>query len=356
MGDKMSQSEIDMLINKIDDSKANKDNNIINGNSSRKTTKGKVGKLYDAIDFRKLNKLQYDNLGALNQIHETFVKSLTNYLTMFLRCNIQSELDTELMEQKTYKQYSTALTDTHVWGIYGYKSPMGFEDVDKEDMNRCFLQVDAAFCNFVIDRSFGGSADYIPMDYEEDYQMAEINKEISKSLFNNILDIYKQAWSNSNILELNMCLKNVEENVQNLNLGVANSEMILIIPFDIFIYQKTSDSDDDITHKASFKIGIPYSTIEPILDKLNISNMLLSHRSNIENDDVKESIKHMPNLVEAYIGETQLTFGELLNLKADDIILFDKKVTEPYSVHIGGVHKYNAKPYQLKNRICLKIV
>lgn len=351
MADNMSQEEINMLINSFNEGVSeseSKDNKIVSSSLSKKKNLGKTS-LYKSIDFRKPNKLQYDNLGALKQIHEQFAKSLNNYLTMFLRTSIQVDVDFEIIEQLTYQQYTSISNKNCLWGIYGTSS-------SNVDESRCFLQFDTAFCDFFIDRSFGGSADFIPYDDSEEKKMAEINKEISKTLFINVLKIYEQSWTNANIIDFNMSLLAVEDNVQNLNLGIINSEMMLIIPISISILQKNVDSEESDVELSTFKIGIPYNVIEPVLDKLNISNMLLSHRSEVENNDVKRTIQKMSNLVEVYIGETEILFSELLNLSKGDILLFEKKKTDPYDVNIGGVKKYEAKPYRIQNSICMQII
>ena len=139
MGDKMSQEEIDMLINQSNDKgtdKSKKDN-VVNEKNNKKAARNQTS-LYKTIDFRKPNKLQYDNLGAMQQIHEQFSKLLSNYLTMFLRSNIQADVDFEIIEQISYKQYTNMGHPRSLWGIYS----MG---ENTQDDSKCFIQFDAAF-------------------------------------------------------------------------------------------------------------------------------------------------------------------------------------------------------------------
>lgn len=354
MSDKMSQDEINLLINNFNDlsqddkGSQQKDNKIVTSNENKQRN-GTHTSLYKAVDFRKPNKLQYDNLGALKQIHEQFAKMLNNYLTMFLRISIQADVDFEIIEQLTYQQYVNITNKNCLWGIFATSD-------DAEDSGKCFIQFDTAFCDFFIDRSFGGSAEYKEYDDSEENKMSDINKEISKTLYLNILNIYAQAWDNSNIVDFKMSLHNVEDNVQNLNLGIINSEMMLIIPIEISMFQKNDEEEESETKKTTFKIGIPYNVIEPVLDKLNISNMLLSHRSDIENEEVKNTIQKMSNCIEVFVGETEIMFNDLVCLEKDDIISLEKRKSEPYDVYIGGVKKYEAMPYRLKNSICMQIV
>ena len=351
MAETMSQDEINMLINNFQDNPNEQDikNNdkIVSSSLNKKQSFGGTS-LYKSIDFRKPNKLQYDNLGALKQIHEHFVKSLNNYLTMLLRISIQAEVDFEVIEQLTYQQYINLANKNCLWGIYSTSNK-------GDDDGRCFIQFDAAFCDFFIDRTFGGSNEYTPYEDGEECKMSEMTKEMSRALFSNVLNLYEQAWINSDIMDFNMSLGVIEENVQNLNLGVMSSEMMLIIPVEISMFQKRADDDEADIKKSIFRIGIPYGVIEPVLDKLNISNMLLSHRSDIENEAVIQSIQKMSNLVEVYVGETEIPFPDVLNLNLDDIIFLGKKRTDTYDVNVGGVKKYEGLPYKIKNSICIQI-
>lgn len=348
----MSQEEIDLLIDELGEEadvvKSRKENSsIVTGNINRRQNKSSTN-FYKKINFREPNKLQYDNLGALKQIHEQFAKSLNNYLTILLRCNVQANVDFEMIEQLTYQQYCNLASKNRLWGVYSTAS-------NQED-GRCFLQFENAFCDLFIDRSFGGSAEFIPLDEHEDYKMSDINKEMSKKLFIDILEVYSRAWDNSNVTHFDMVLKSIEENVQNLNLGVISSEMMLIIPIELLLFQKREEDDETITYNTSLNIGIPYNVIEPVLDELNISNILSAHKSDVENDDVKKNIQQMTNKIDAYVGETTIKFYDLLKLSKDDIIFVNKKKTDPYSVYVAGVKKYDAIPYKLNNKICLKIV
>lgn len=348
MSEKMSQDEINLLVKSYNeqgefkDEESNSFSNYIVNDSNK-------NKLYKPIDFRKPNKLQYDNLGALKQIHEQFAKMLSNYLTMFLRISIQADVIFESVEQLTYHQYVNTGTKNCLWGTF-------LTSNNESDSGRCFIQFDTAFCDFFIDRSFGGSADYQAYDDMEDSRMSDINKEISKTLFLNILKSYSQAWDTTNYVNFDISLYNIEDNIQNLNLGIINSEMILIIPIELSIYQKRDVNDEGEIKKSLFKIGIPYSVIEPVLDKINISNMLLSHRSNTENEDVKNSIQKMSNNVDVYVGETEVAFNDLVSLEEGDVIFFNKQKNDTYDVYVGGIKKYDALPYRINKSVCVQIV
>lgn len=339
MSNNLSQEEIDIFVDGFNSSDAKKES----------PKRGKSTQLYKVIDFSKPNKLQNENLGALKQIHENFVKSLNKMLTMHLRTNIQIDMDFETVEQLTYQQFINSSNKNCLYGIFSINET-------EEEFGKCFLQLKTDFCYFYIDKSSGGDFPFTPLDEVE--SVSEIDKLISTGLFKKIIDVYSATWNDANIGDFSMKLNVLEESTQNLNLGIMNSEMMLIVPIKILIFQQT-DMDDDFEQEADttdFKIGIPYSVIEPVLDNLSISNLLSSGQSSSENDDIKTKLSKMNNTVECFIGETVHTFGELIDLEEGDFISFDKSPEDPVDVFVGGIKKFSAQKYQLGTKNCLKII
>ena len=86
----------------------------------------------------------------------------------------------------------------------------------------------------------------------------------------------------------------------------------------------TNKTDSEDSYKAYFLIlcdkllpAIGENTQDQILSKEDISNAMLSH------------VHHIPVSVTANLGSTVLTFEEIINLNAGDILLLDKKIDEP---------------------------
>ncbi len=63
-----------------------------------------------------------------------------------------------------------------------------------------------------------------------------------------------------------------------------------------------------------------------------------------------------PVTVTAQLASTALSFGEVMNLQVDDILLLDKKVDEPAELMIDGRTVYCGWPTKSAGKYALTIV
>lgn len=345
MSGTLSQEEIELLVEGF-----NAEKNAPPTNASSNSG-GKNTELFKPLDFSKPNKLQNENLGALKQIHEQFVKSLNKVLTMYLRSNIQVDMDFDSVEQVTYHQYINSGSKACLNGIFSISE-------SNAELGKCVLQMKMDFCYFYIDKSVGANFSFTPIPDSEIESISEIDKQVATNLFEKVLAAYNETWNSANIGEFRMDIHSMEESTQSLNMGVMNSEMILVIPIDISIFQVNSEEEDaePEIETTTFKIGIPYSVIEPVLDNLNISNLLSTGISENENKDIEASVSKMNNTVDCYLGQTVHTFGELIDLEVGDFISFNKHPEDMIDIYVGGVKKFVGHKYQFNSKNCVKIV
>lgn len=333
----LSQEEIDIFVKNF------------NNKPKQNSKKEKGTSLYSPVDFTKPNKLQNENLGALKQIHENFVKSLNKKLSMYLRTNMQLEMEFDDVEQIAYQNYINYGNKNSLFGVFS------IAEGDNE-LGKCFIQFKTDFCDFYIDKSTGSDFPFIPNENTETEEVSEINKLVATGLFKKVINAYDEVWNNANIGSFKMGNPFIEDSIQNLNLGIMNSELILIVPIDILIFQSKYDDEEQEVEKTTLKIGIPYSVIEPVIDSLNMSNLLSSGQSELLNEGIEQSVSKMSNAIDCYIGEHTYSFKDILELEVGDFISFEKSPNDPISIYVGGVKKFLGERYQLGSKNCLKII
>lgn len=332
----LSQEEIDIFVKNFN-------------NKSKSSKKEKGTSLYSPVDFSKPNKLQNENLGALKQIHENFVKSLNKILSMYLRTNMQLEMDFDDVEQIAYQNYINYGNKNSLFGVFSITE-------GEDELGKCFMQFKTDFCDFYIDKSTGSDFPFVPNDSIENEEVSEINKLVATGLFKKVIHAYDEVWNTANIGTFKMSNPLIEDSVQNLNLGIMNSEMILIVPIDILIFQSKEDDEEPEIERTLLKVGIPYSVIEPVIDNLNMSNLLSSGQSDISNENIEQSVSKMSNVIDCYIGEHTYTFKDIVELEVGDFVSFEKSPNDPISIYVGGVKKFLGERYQLGSKNCLKII
>ena len=129
-------------------------------------------------------------------------------------------------------------------------------------------------------------------------------------------------------------------------LDATGTEELCKIPFSV----KRTGSQD--ASKAYFLITC--QTLKPIVglgaqtsakfSANDVSRAILSH------------LQTMPVTVTAQLASTTLTFGEVMSLQVDDVLLLDKKVDEPAELIIDGRTVYRGWPARSAGKYAVTIV
>lgn len=335
-GEILSQNEIDVLLHQLESNSLD-ESKLIEKDKDKNTPK--------LVDFKRPNKLKSENLGAIKQIHDNMSKMLSNHLSILLRCSIQVENDIEMIDQVAYQEY---IRDTsrgnYIWSTF-----------DMEPMNQAkwFLQYDSKFCYYFLSRYYGADSSYASARNEK---MSDINKEILKILFKRTLDSYTEVWGEIKSLgKIKYSSLAIKDDPQTLNMVSMRTEMLLIIPLRITINEK-KEEDNLQKNYSTLNIGIPFAVIEPILDKLNISSMFSTSTRSVDNKELLKKVRHVPLDIQVNIGETYITFENLLKLKSDNVILLQKKENDPFDISISNIYKGSCIPFRNGKKVCVEIV
>ena len=122
---------------------------------------------------------------------------------------------------------------------------------------------------------------------------------------------------------------------------VTPDDPVIVIGFTIEL-QDTS---------GGMTICIPYSTIEPIREKLK-------YRFQGEELEVDQTwrrymegkLRELTLALSATLGKTKITGRKLLEMKVDDVIQLDQKTDTPVIVSVEGVEKFKGYPGAYNNR------
>jgi flagellar motor switch protein FliM len=103
-------------------------------------------------------------------------------------------------------------------------------------------------------------------------------------------------------------------------------------------------------------ICMPYTSLEPIKEKLSASYK----SEKLEFDSkwraaIQERLREISVHITCTLGNVAITGKELLGMKKDDVIVLDRKVSEPVSLHIGGSRKMLGFPGAFNNNKAVQI-
>jgi flagellar motor switch protein FliM len=90
----------------------------------------------------------------------------------------------------------------------------------------------------------------------------------------------------------------------------------------------------------------PYILLENVLEKLSGETWMSSQRTSTHETRkvIRNEIMGLPVLVQAIIGETELTVRDLLQLQEGDVICLDKPEKEDLILRVGDKTKMACRP------------
>ncbi|MCE5182553.1 MAG: flagellar motor switch protein FliM [Betaproteobacteria bacterium] len=191
----------------------------------------------------------------------------------------------------------------------------------------------------VVDNLFGGDGRFHMRVEGRDFTPTE--QRIIQRLLDVVFEEYKKAWDS--VFKVDFEYIRSEMNTQFANIATP-SEVVVVTTFNIELGSGGGD----------FHICMPYAMIEPIRDTLYSS--MQGERMEVDERWAKLMTKQMQtaevNLV-ANLGETAITLGQILNMKAGDVISLD--IPEAIIAAVDGVPVLECNYGVLNGQYALKV-
>ncbi len=188
------------------------------------------------------------------------------------------------------------------------------------------LVFDANLIFLIVDNYFGGDGKYHVRI--EGREFTGLEQRIIRRLADMIFMDMKDSWQS--VYHVDFIFNRSEVNPQFTNI-VVPSEIVIVSTFTLEL--------EDASSKFSF--CIPYSTIEPIKEKLYGGYQ--SEMMEVDNrwiNRLEEEIRGVELNVCCEIGKANITIEDFLNLNTGDVVQLDKKASEAVVVNVEGVPKF----------------
>jgi flagellar motor switch protein FliM len=198
---------------------------------------------------------------------------------------------------------------------------------------------DPSLVFLVIDNLFGGDGRFHSRVEGRDFTLTE--QRIIHRLLDTAFEQYGKAWENIHALEFEYMRS--EMNTQFANIATP-TEIVVVTTFNIELGAGGGD----------FHICMPYSMIEPIRDLL-ASSMQADRNETDERwvRQLKSQVQGAEVKLSANLGEATVTLGQILNLKAGDVISLD--IPEAVVANVDGVPMFECSYGKVKGQRALKI-
>jgi flagellar motor switch protein FliM len=307
MNQVLSQAEVDALLNAVAEGSLD----TSSSGSSKKDDKSQDVQSYDLTNQDRVIR---GKMPTLDLIYERFVRlfrmSLSNSLRKIASISI---ISTDLLK---FGEFVNTLPIPSCVGILRSESLRG----------PALLVFESKLAYALIDSYFGGTdRPYTKTDGKEftRIELMIMNKVMSLS----IADL-EEAWSP--VHKIGLMHLRTETNPQFVGV-VPLSEVIISTTFEVELENAS----------GTIALVIPYSTIEPIKNKLNSSFQSDSDKTDrvwIEN--LETHMGQVEANVSVNLGETNITVGDLVNLNIGDIIPLNQDCDGELLLNVEGVEKF----------------
>ena len=318
MGDVLSQSEIDNLLNALS-----------SGELGVEEIKDNNEKQVKDYDFARPSKFSKEHLRTLEIIFEHYGRLLTTNLPVYLRKSVQVEVMNS--EAVTYSEFSNALSNPVLLGIVNFAPLHG----------NIIIEMASNLGYAIVDRMLGGRGDTL----DKTREFSEIELLIIERILIVCVNLLVEPWEN--VVDIHPHLERIETNSQYAQI-ISPSEMIAIVTINVKLGNV----------EGLMNICLPYITLEDVIDKLNTRYWYANIQSHDERDyaEAIESIinkAHVP--IKAVLGRSSVSVMDFATLQPGDIIKLDRAVEDELDIYVGDIRKFTALPGSSGDKYAVRV-
>lgn len=318
MGDVLSQSEIDNLLNALS-----------SGELDVEEIKDNNEKQVKDYDFARPSKFSKEHLRTLEIIFEHYGRLLTTNLPVYLRKSVQVEVMNS--EAVTYSEFSNALSNPVLLGIVNFAPLHG----------NIIIEMASNLGYAIVDRMLGGRGDAL----DKTREFSEIELLIIERILIVCVNLLVEPWEN--VVDIHPHLERIETNSQYAQI-ISPSEMIAIVTINVKLGNV----------EGLMNICLPYITVEDVIDKLNTRYWYANIQSHDERDyaEAIESIinkAHVP--IKAVLGKSSVSVMDFATLQPGDIIKLDRAVEDELDIYVGDIRKFTALPGSSGDKYAVRV-
>ena len=325
MGDDqlLSQTDIDSLLQSLgsDGSDGGGSDGGLGGASRYKI------KIYD---FKRQTRFAKDQLRTLQHIHENFTRQITTFFSTSLRYMVSMRIASQ--DQITYEEYIRSVDNPSLLCIFNLGTLEG----------KSIFEMNLELCFAILDRLLGGTGD----SKQEKRKLSDIEEAVMGKIMQRILQELNDAWAT--VVPLEPQFSQFESNPSFTSI-VPPNDMVLLITFELNINNV----------EGIMNLCIPYFALEPVAGKLSASQYYDAvHRSeNLEEslEMLDQSVRIMEAPLRVTLGDSKLTYNEVLNIRPGDVIRLGSSPNDELNVFVGAQKKFKALPGILGKKMAVTI-
>lgn len=320
MSQVLSQNEVDALLNAVSDGQIEGEDEIQHDDEGAGLLK---------YDISSQDRIIRGRMPTLEIIHDRFTRLFRVSLSAALRKI--SNLSVNQSGPVKFGEFMNSLPLPSCLNIIKMEPLRGSS----------VLVIESKLLYALVDSFFGGSDSPYTKIEGKDFTPIEIK--IAQRIVNLAMDAIEQSWAP--VYKLQLSYIRTEINPQFVTI-VPPSDVVIATTFDVEL-EKVS---------GTIKFVIPYSTLEPIKNKL--STGFQSEALEVDHlwiNRIKQQVVHAKVDITVQLGEATLSVRDLLELEEGDVIQLNQDATQPLKFDVEGITKFTCQPGVLKGNRAVKL-
>jgi len=307
----LSQNEVDALLAAVSEGELSDDS------ESGASLAGSNGKVVVAYDLTSQDRIIRGRLPQLDVIYEKFMRSFRVSLSSALR---------------KIASLNHASTDFLKFGEFINTLPMPtcISVLRVNNLRGSALFVIESKLAYALVDSFFGGADR-PYTKIEGKDFTPIELSIVRKVIDLAIEDLENAWASVEKIDCSFVRTEI------------NPQFVGIVPPTDIVIASTFDVELENAH-GTITLVIPYSTIEPIKQKLSTGFQVESDQTDKKmwTETITEQLMGTKVELKVNLGQSSITLEDLMALKAGDVIPLDQDATGELDIQVENVKKYKA--------------
>lgn len=324
MNQVLSQSEVDALLAAVSEGDAGGSEASASGGSGSGgggggsksgSTKTQDDKVVVTYDLTSQDRIIRGRLPQLEVIYEKFMRSFRVSLSSALRKIASLTLaSTDFLK---FGEFINTLPMPTCMSVLRFSTLRG----------SALLVIESKLAYALVDSFFGG-ADR-PYTKIEGKDFTQIELSIVRKVVDLAIEDLENAWSS--VEKIGASFVRTEVNPQFVGI-VPPTDVVIASTFDV----ELENANGTIT------IVIPYSTIEPIKQKLSSGFQVESDQTDkkLWTSIIREQLYETDMNIKVNLGETEIKLRDMMNLKVGDVIPLDQDASGEFDIQVENVKKY----------------
>lgn len=287
----------------------------------------------ERFDFRAPRQLTRDQIRLLRKVYEDFARKWRNVISVRLRFDVSLNLTgLQLISQYEYMRSLPNPTIVSTLQLSAASLP-------EKVVATCFCQMSVELALVAYIRLCGGR----PQEGREAREPTELERRVlQRQFFTPMVEALREAWRG--IVPLDVRPAGLETNPFFLSTG-SDQELLVVATFEGLFGD----------YRDGFSLALPYGALVALAPDATRELNRNQGGNPAERVRLRAHLGRTPIRVEAFLGRTHLTVGEMMALSPGDLLLLPVAVGEPAEVVVGGQLLFRAKPGSAGGKLALLI-